>query len=405
MYIKYIEPKYFDGVRNVVGYSYNKDRYLNVIFCPICAKDPEMYGEGLFFVDGQYKRKQLVPCGCSKNHKYTESQFIILVKRELSKTQHKGLSFVKLSEEFNGYDTRFEIMCATHGVFTTLLDNIRYKKSNNSACTKCSGTYVKTPEEYTEHCNSQYVDQNFKFFLPEDLPELDHSKYVYYSCPKCSNDEYVKEGICSGVFRLHKTQINKKAISCRCSSGFYWKEPHVKYQITKIIKEENLKDKFIGFVDGYKNNTSKFIRECQDHGEYTTTVVNFKNRRDGCPLCYKSRFNSSKPAYVYLVRWYGFGEEYLKFGITNREVIARVKEQYSKCDLDYEILSSYYFENGILAEKLENIIKDNFETSLCSKTFMRNGHTETTSVDNYELISFLCEEFSTKYNKVYGEYL
>ena len=100
------------------------------------------------------------------------------------------------------------------------------------------------------------------------------------------------------------------------------------------------------------------------------------------------------------MRWYGFGEECLKFGITNREVIERVKEQYSKSDLDYEILSFYYFQDGVLAEKLENIIKDNFETSLCSKTFMRNGHTETTSMDNYELISFLCEEFSTKYNKV-----
>lgn len=392
----------YDEIRDIIGEYFDKEtrKHKDIVFCPICAKDPEMYGDGIFIVNKQYKKKGLIPCGCSKSAKYTESQFIILVKRELSKLQHKGLSFVKLSEEFNGYDTRFDVMCETHGIFNTVLDNIRYKKSNNSACTKCSGKYVKTPEEYIEYCNTQYADHNFEFFLQEDLPELDHSKYVYYSCPKCSHDEYVKEGICSGIFRLYKTQINRQAISCRCCFGFYWKEPHVKYQITKIIKEENIKDKFIGFIDGYKNNTSKFIRKCQDHGEYTTTVANFKNRRDSCPLCYKSRFNPSKPAYVYLVRWYGFGEEYLKFGITNREVIARVKEQYSKADLDYEILSSYYFKNGSLAEKLENIIKDNFETSLCSKTFMRNGHTETTSTNNYELISFLCEEFSDKYNKI-----
>ena len=399
----------YDEIRDIIGEYFDKETYKHkdIVFCPICAKDHEMYGNGTFIVDKQYKKKGIIPCGCSKRRKYTESQFLILVKRELSKPQHNGLSLVKLSEEFNGYDTRFDVMCKTHGIFNTFLDNIRYKKSNNSACTKCSGTYVKTPEEYIEYCNTKYVDYNFKFFLPEDLPELDHSKYVYYSCPRCSNDEYVKEGICSGVFRLHKTQTSSNGIhlSCRCSERYSWEEKHRKYQITKIIKEENLKDEFIGFVDGYKNNTSKFIRKCEEHGEYTTAFANFKNRRDSCPKCYKSRFNPSKPACVYLVRWYGFGEEYLKFGITNREVIERVKEQYSKSDLDYEILSFYYFQNGALAEKLENIIKDNFETSLCSKTFMRNGHTETTSMDNYELISFLCEEFSTKYNKVYGEYL
>ena len=194
-----------------------------------------------------------------------------------------------------------------HGCFQTNIDNLKQR-----GCTKCSGTYVKTPEEYTEYCNTKYVDYNFKFFLPEDLPELDHSKYVYYSCPKCSNDEYVKEGVCSGVFRLHKTQISSNGIhlSCRCSERYSWEEKHRKYQITKIIKEENLKDEFIGFVDGYKNNTSKFIRKCKEHGEYTTAFANFKNRRDSCPKCYKSRFNPSKPAYVYLVRWYGFGEEY-----------------------------------------------------------------------------------------------
>ena len=149
LYTKYKIPKYFDGVREIVGYSYSKGTHLHAVFCPICAKDPEMYGDGIFLVTGQYKIKQLLPCGCARYHKYTETQFMILVKRELSKPQHKGLSFVGLSEEFNGYDTRFDVMCETHGIFNTTLDNIRYKKSNNSACTKCSGTYVKTPEEYT----------------------------------------------------------------------------------------------------------------------------------------------------------------------------------------------------------------------------------------------------------------
>ena len=87
----------------------------------------------------------------------------------------------------------------------------------------------------------------------------------------------------------------------------------------------------------------------------------------------------------------------MKFGITNREVLARVKEQHSKSDLDYEVLTSYYFQDGAKAEHLETLIKQNFETSVCNHSFMRNGHTETTHISNFELISLLCEEFKDKY--------
>lgn len=387
------QKQYYDGVRSKVGYTYVNKRYMSIIYCPICAKDQELYKDGLFMADSQYKRNKILPCGCGKSFKYNEEQCTTLVKRALP----AGMTFVKFTDGFNnGTHSDLDIECPEHGVFTTNYRSIYLK---GIMCTKCNGTHKTIGDEYIQHVNSLYKTLGFTFKRSERTDYEGFKTYLDYTCPVCSNDEYVKSGLCTGVFSLAQSQINGKTKSCRCSSRYSWKQHHIEYQIKKIIKEEGLKDSFVGFKIPYVNNTTKFTRLCSEHGEYETSVANFKNRRDVCSLCYKSRFNPQKPAYVYLVRWYGFGEEYLKFGITNREVLARVKEQYSKSDLDYEILSSYYFQDGAKAEHLENIIKQNFETSVCSPSFMRNGHTETTHISNYELISLLCEEFKDKHEQ------
>ena len=388
-----IQSQCYDGVRFKVGYIYANKRYMSVVYCPICAKDTELYKDGLFMGDSQYKRNKILPCGCGKSFKYNEDQCITLIKRELP----AGITFVKFVDGFNkGTHSPVKLFCVEHGEFSCYLSDIR---SRDTPCSKCSGTYKPTGDEYIQHVNSLYKTSGFTFKRSDRTDHRGFKTYLDYMCPICSNDEYVQHGLCSGVFQLAQTQVNGVTKSCRCSSRYSWKQSHIEYQIKKIIKDEGLKDSFVCFKTPYIKNTTKFIRLCSEHGEYETSIKNFKSRRDGCSLCYKARFNPQKSAYVYLVRWYGFGEEYLKFGITNREVLARVKEQHSKSDLDYEILSSYYFQDGAKAEHLENIIKQNFETSVCSPSFMRNGYTETTHISNYELISLLCEEFKDKHEQ------
>lgn len=138
---------------------------------------------------------------------------------------------------------------------------------------------------------------------------------------------------------------------------------------------------FISWEDGcYSNAYSKFNWLCKDGHPCSTSVDNFLIGRR-CPTCTQFGFNPSKPAWFYIVQWYGFGESYLKYGITNQEdYMVRINQQSIQSKLDYYVLEAYHHEDGQLVLDAENALKYDILKEVsgsCPKDWLPDGYSET----------------------------
>jgi hypothetical protein len=114
-----------------------------------------------------------------------------------------------------------------------------------------------------------------------------------------------------------------------------------------------------------------------------------------CGCASSPNFNKSLPANLYIVRWYGYGNSYLKFGITNKEVVSRVSQQCSQSrHLDYVILQIFYSVSGQSVWDCEKVIKKSIKGSICPKKWLPDGYTETVD-DTPENLTKMVEIIST----------
>lgn len=144
----------------------------------------------------------------------------------------------------------------------------------------------------------------------------------------------------------------------------------VTYERTNLKSVENFK------VDFDTGEVSYYCTKCK--GDYTTQRKYLLSGRVPCSCASRPNFNKAKPANLYIVRWFDSQNSYLKFGITNRVVLDRVKDQYRNTNLDYEILHIFHHESGQAVWDCEKLIKQSVQTSICPKELLPDGYTETT---------------------------
>ncbi|CAM0108253.1 endonuclease [Vibrio phage 166E36-1] len=121
-----------------------------------------------------------------------------------------------------------------------------------------------------------------------------------------------------------------------------------------------------------------------------------------CGCANSPNFKRHLPANLYLVRWYGYGNSYLKFGITNKGTDVRVNQQKAKTThLDFEIVSNFYDKSGQLIWDCEKAIKTNMDTAVCPKKWLPDGYTETVydTQENLDKILSIIETFNLKETK------
>lgn len=160
-----------------------------------------------------------------------------------------------------------------------------------------------------------------------------------------------------------------------------------------------------------KSNTEDFIRKARlTHGDkYTYNFVeyvdsktkviitcpiheNFKQPPDnhiagaGCPHCGKSGYNRLKPGTLYVLN-HG---NVTKVGITNRTAAKRAKEVKNTGAPDFNVHSSFYFEDGEKALNLETAIHRHLEKQYSRVDEVYQGSTECFyDVDLEALTSFI----------------
>lgn len=351
--------------------------------CSVCSSDTELFPEPLLIAKSSIYRRGTGACGCSSHNSWSPYQYKVRLNRS---SNIFGFDIIKWWENDAPKNT---------DKITILVDG-RIKKvtiSNALIGKSCSSSAKKDYNYYKNLFENQPTRlKGTVFYKSERTNQYGWKSFWEYYCPACSNDKYVKSGLCSGLFNIAHASAMKGLIACRCG---------VSARKTFEMRDLDIQDglyykgwRFLGYTTEDLKTRTKFEFLCDKGHKNKITYRNFM-RGDGCSTCSNSGFSRDKPAYLYLTRWYGFGESYIKFGITNKHVEHRVNQQASKSKLDHQILKAYYSEDGGMIADAENSIKLAMKDKLyaCPEKWLPDGFSETVldNVENFNEICKICE--------------
>ena len=159
-------------------------------------------------------------------------------------------------------------------------------------------------------------------------------------------------------------------------------EDFAKSKCESICKE--MKYTFINFPEGYENCYSKLNYTCPNHGNQTVSYESFVYTGSRCPSCAETGYNPNKPGSFYIVKWTKDDHSFIKFGITNKNVLDRIKQQARKTEYLYEILFHRTWKDGKIAYNIEKSIKTSkaFSINVIDKEYFNDGFTETVEINN-----------------------
>ena len=180
---------------------------LQVVRCSVCSRDEELYGRGLFYLCTNLVNVRNVPCGCSKQDRYTEDQYRVLCKREATR---RDIGFDGWATDYKGKSTKLRLICPIHGLWETTSIHLFLDRGNG--CLRCGMSRQKrarapTFEQVVERILSTgKFDEDTEFWRSERVGSQGYTPYIYVKCPNCNT---VSESHISGLY--------KGKVPCYCS--------------------------------------------------------------------------------------------------------------------------------------------------------------------------------------------
>jgi len=264
--------------------------------CSICSEDIELFPELFKSRKGCLVRGQ-IPCGCSKVTKWTKKQYQVRVSRSCTE---RGYKFLGFSGNKVMHSTKLKLKCNAddNEWSTTSLNDFFHSETGCPVCgkLKAANSITKPVEVMTGSfmLSGKFLDGTV--FTRNVHNNGDRRCWDVY-CPKCSNDEYVVSGLCSGVFTARTTHLRRGKRPCRCSHAYCWTKDQREYKLFKVMEDEGLK--FKGWGDGYINSRSKFNWLCLFRHKCSTTFGNFIGKNSRCGTCEKIRKKENGIGYGY----------------------------------------------------------------------------------------------------------
>lgn len=143
------KPTFNEGKLKVIGIKvdYHKTKHharqrkiYAICYCSECAKDPELYGDGLFICCKHslgYDKHQSIPCGCSGRYKYSKEQYEVRINRACLE---KDFTFLGWKDFLGNSKSKIKLRCNTdnHEWETT----IHSFAINGVGCIKCMPSAV-----------------------------------------------------------------------------------------------------------------------------------------------------------------------------------------------------------------------------------------------------------------------
>jgi len=287
--------------------------------------------------------KDYIICnGKNGKNKYYQFNIYYMIIENFNKIHDNKYDY-SLVEYINNI-TKVKIICPIHGIFE---QTPKYHKKGGG-CTKCSGKYKPTNEEFIEkskiiHNNKydyslvKYVNNTtkVKIICPihgefEQIPKSHLDGNNCYKCHfTCTNDfikkskeihndkydyslvEYINNStkvkiICPehGIFeQTPNNHMSKKSICPNCNNK------NKSLTLDDFIKKskEIHNDKYDYSLVEYKNNITKVKIICPEHGIFEQTPNSHYVKKNGCPICNESKgekilMNYFKNNEIYYIR-------------------------------------------------------------------------------------------------------
>ena len=129
-----------DGKLEVIGIIEKSKHTTFKVTCTECSKDPELFPDGYFVSVKSSLVKEIKPCGCGKNVRWRDFQYLILARRA-SKDRFIVHGFV---EGFKNQNTKLNRECLkdVHKWTASINDII----NQGNGCPKCVGRNLSINE-------------------------------------------------------------------------------------------------------------------------------------------------------------------------------------------------------------------------------------------------------------------
>lgn len=297
---------------SLVEYKRNRDKIK--IICPL-------HGEFAQIVSDHMQGSGCKKCqsiGTSKRCRESTEDFIKRAKEIHGETYDYSL----VNTEGN---LKVKIICKEHGVF---LQNTQDHKAGKG-CILC-GRYRH------KKCTPQ--DKVISKFIEIHGDKYDYSKVVY-------TKNKIKVDIICKTHGLFSQAPSDHSSGKGCNKCALERSAEARQLTTQEFVENSIKihgDKF-----DYSNSIYVAAREkveiiCKTHGSFFQTPCSHTTGA-GCPTCSQGGFKTTKSGYLYVIK----SGDFTKIGITNKNVSERVYHINRVAGFEFDILSSFYFANGL----------------------------------------------------------
>jgi hypothetical protein len=338
------------GTLKVTNVYKKNNNTLFSVECSVCSEDLELFPENEMLISKNNLKNGKYPCQCSSGWKPSLYQYKILISRFKSK---KDLSVIL------GGDLYVTVNTEGYGTWSCHVTQYLQGKRSYKESLKIRNEKLRiSDEDYSERfMKSGKFLEGTKFWRSDRKDTRGYSVYWKYYCPVCSNDEYVKNGLCSGEFESCSSTLKEGNKSCRCVSTFRWTKEQREYQLKPIFEKEDLT--FLGWDSEYTGAFTKIRWLCKEDHYNNTELSNFLHLNHRCSTCaeglwgyYKNREEDVDS--LYLLRFTDQNETFYKVGRT-----FKIKER-----LKY--FQKFY--NVTLISKIENYHKEIYKLESALKT-------------------------------------
>jgi hypothetical protein len=195
-------------------------------------------------------------------------------------------------------------------------------------------------------------------------PEKIYNTYVWnVTCPICSHDDYVKAGVCSGVFPAVVSTLQSGALPCRCAKNHVPTKIQREYELSKVFEAEP-QYKFVRWDDENKFGVKDYIWvNCRHHIDWKVKVGNFAmGGKTRCPTCSgNGGYSREEDGYLYVLDISNGDNGFCGYGISNtpKNRLAdhtRNLKSYGFSIYNMEVISM----SGDHAPDIEKLLKSNF---------------------------------------------
>lgn len=329
--IEYTTPK--GGVLTIIGNTLESRRKV-ILRCSICSEDQGLFPDGSITSLKSNLNRGQIPCNCSKGNTYwKEWQQEIRVRRLCTQM---GLEFLGFSEPFTGARTKLRLLNVERGFCWNSTELDAFIRNHT---TMGKGKMKKTDEYMVNRFLGTGKFLEGTLFTRADKCSSGYMWDMY--CPLCSNDEYVKNKVCEGVFTIPCSSASKGSIPCRCSPNYRWTKDQRDYQLSVRLKE--LKGDFIKWKGEYIGSHSMFEWRCKEGHVTNGKIYDFICNNRGCSLCQISNGRGLFPPRaeeqdnLYILN---IGNKYIKVG-RSFNIERRVKDIAKAVEESIIVLSLY----------------------------------------------------------------